>query len=225
MRFCQGKGKKKSYFSGICTKRLYIYRAKIKIYPENAMELLKISQAVRKLRIEQNLTVEQLAKKSGFTKGFISQVENFRSTPSLKALTAISTALGVPLTALLACDPEKPDYTVGSVEQGEEIFRNDNERYGMRYLALAYSQLGRELDPFIIEYRPSDEERSFLMHDTEEFYVLLAGTVEFFIGDDSRSELLSAGQTIYLRADLPHRVRLADGCDFARALVVYSQKK
>lgn len=189
------------------------------------MDLLKISQAVRKLRIEQNLTVEQLAKKSGFTKGFISQVENFRSTPSLKALTAISSALGVQLTALLACDPEKPDYTVGSVEQGEEIFRNDNERYGMRYLALAYSQLGRELDPFIIEYRPCDEERSFLMHDTDEFYVLLAGTVEFFIGDNEHSELLSAGQTIYLRADLPHRVSLARGCEFARALVVYSQKK
>ena len=189
------------------------------------MDLLKISQAVRKLRIEQNMTVEQLAKKSGFTKGFISQVKNFRSTPSLKALTAISNALGVPLTALLANDPVQPDYTVGSVEQGEEIYRNDNRRYGMRYSALAFGQLGRELDPFIIEYRPSSEERSFLMHDTEEFYVLLAGSVEFFIGDDEHSELLTAGQTIYLRADLSHRVRLAAGCEFARALVVYSQKK
>jgi mannose-6-phosphate isomerase-like protein (cupin superfamily) len=63
------------------------------------------------------------------------------------------------------------------------------------------------------------------MHDTDEFYVLLAGTVEFFIGDNEHSELLSAGQTIYLRADLPHRVSLARGCEFARALVIYSQKK
>ena len=188
------------------------------------MDLLAISQSIRKLRMQQNLTVEQLAKKSGFTKGFISQVENFRSTPSLKALNAISSALGVPLTALLASDPEKPDYTVGSVEQGEEIFRNDNERYGMRYLALAYGQLGRELDPFIIEYRPCDEERPLLLHDTEEFYVLLSGQVEFFIGGEEHSELLSAGQTIYLRANLPHRVRLAPNCKLARALVIYSQK-
>ncbi|MBR2357645.1 MAG: helix-turn-helix transcriptional regulator [Lentisphaeria bacterium] len=41
------------------------------------MDLLEISQAIRKLRLQQGLTVEMLAKKSGFSKGFISQVENF----------------------------------------------------------------------------------------------------------------------------------------------------
>ena len=65
------------------------------------MDLLEISQAIRNLRLQQNLTVEMLAKKSGFSKGFISQVENFRITPSLKALNAISAALGVPLAAIL----------------------------------------------------------------------------------------------------------------------------
>ena len=45
------------------------------------MDLLQISQTIRRLRLEQNLTLEQLAAKSGFTKGFISQVENFRLTP------------------------------------------------------------------------------------------------------------------------------------------------
>ena len=189
------------------------------------MDLLEISQVVRKLRIQQNLTVEQLAKKSGFSKGFISQVENFRITPSLKALNAISAALGVPLTAVLSKEPHIPDYTVGSVEHGEEIFRNDNERYGMRYMALAYEQVGRELEPFIIEYRTSTEERPLLMHDTEEFYVLLSGSVEFYIEGQNEPELLHAGQTIYLRSNIPHRVKLAEGCEFARALVTYSQKK
>ena len=188
------------------------------------MDLLEISQSIRKLRLQQNLTVDQLAKKSGFSKGFISQVENFRITPSLKALNAISAALGVPLAAVLTSDPKVPEYTIGSVEQGEEIFRNDNLRYGMRYLALAYEQLGRELEPFIVEYKKCSEERPLLLHDTEEFYVLLTGEVEFFIGGNNEPEKLSAGQTIYLKANIPHRVRLAENCTFARALVIYSQK-
>lgn len=188
------------------------------------MDLLEISQSIRRLRLQQNLTVEQLAKKSGFSKGFISQVENFRITPSLKALNAISSALGVPLASVLTSDPAVPEYTIGSVEQGEEIFRNDNLRYGMRYLALAYEQLGRELEPFIVEYKKCSEERPLLLHDTEEFYVLLTGEVEFFIGGNNEPEKLSAGQTIYLKANIPHRVRLAENCDFARALVIYSQK-
>ena len=189
------------------------------------MDLLEISQSIRKLRLQQNLTVDQLAKKSGFSKGFISQVENFRITPSLKALNAISAALGVPLAAVLTSDPAVPEYTIGSVEQGEEIFRNDNLRYGMRYLALAYEQLGRELEPFIVEYKKCSEERPLLLHDTEEFYVLLTGSVEFYIEGKESPELLKAGQTIYLKSNIPHRVKLAKGCDFARALVTYSQRK
>ena len=68
------------------------------------MNLLELSQNIRKIRIEQNMTVEQLAKNSGFSKGFISQVENFRITPSLKALTRIADALGVSMSMLFAED-------------------------------------------------------------------------------------------------------------------------
>ena len=58
------------------------------------MNLLELSQNIRKVRIEQDMTVEALAKASGFSKGFISQVENFRLTPSLKALTRIALRTG-----------------------------------------------------------------------------------------------------------------------------------
>lgn len=187
------------------------------------MDLLQISQTIRKLRQEQGLTLEQLAKKSGFSKGFISQLENFRLTPSLKALNRISAALGVPLGALFAPDAGgAPEYTLGALGGGHEIFRNDNERYGMRYLALAYEQIGRRLEPFIIEYRPAEGERDFLMHDTEEFFVMLKGKVEYRISDEERVITLAPGDTIYMRANLPHKVRLAPGCIYAKALVVYA---
>ena len=45
------------------------------------MNLLELSQTIRKVRQTQKMTVEQLARRSGFSKGFISQVENFRITP------------------------------------------------------------------------------------------------------------------------------------------------
>ena len=64
------------------------------------MNLLKLSQNIRRVRLAQGMTVAGLAEKSGFSKGFISQVENFRQSPSLKALLKISDALGVSLSAL-----------------------------------------------------------------------------------------------------------------------------
>ena len=54
------------------------------------MNLLELSQTIRKVRLEREMTVEQLAQRSAFSKGFISQVENFRLSPSLKALNRIA---------------------------------------------------------------------------------------------------------------------------------------
>lgn len=189
------------------------------------MDLLQISQTIRRLRLEQNLTLEQLAAKSGFTKGFISQVENFRLTPSLKALNRISAALGVPLSGIFTPDAAAPEYTVGTLDSGEEIRRNDSEQYGMRYLALAYEQIGRKLEPFVIEYRPADAARPFLMHDNEEFFVLLEGELDYFISDESNQIALQPGSTVYMKANLPHKVRLHPGCAYAKAFVIYAPGK
>ena len=134
------------------------------------MNLLEISQAIRKVRQAQGLTVEQLAKRSGFSKGFISQIENFRQTPSLKTLIRISEALALPLSQLFA-DGEKTEtpYTFGRIDEGQELRRDDGDQYGIRYMALAFPQIGRKMDPFIIEYTPGAP-RDFLMHDSEEFF-------------------------------------------------------
>jgi len=187
------------------------------------MDLLKISQNVRALRIAQGMTVDQLATKSGFSKGFISQVENFRITPSLKAVNKIAAALGTELPVLFQAELDVPEYTFGSLDSGEEVTRNNSGHYGIIYNSLAYRQIERQMDPFIIEYHRTGEEREFLLHDTEEFFVLLSGELDFYIMDENNRTRMKAGDTVYLRANIPHRVRLAENCNYARALNVYTK--
>ena len=186
------------------------------------MDLLHVSQKIRQLRQRQGMTVEQLAAKSGVSKGFISQVENFRTTPSLKVLQRIAEALGVEIGGLFQTGDPAPECSYCRLDEGEELVRDDNFRFGMRYLALAYRQIGRKMNPFVVEYRPGAETRPFLMHDTEEFFVLLAGEVVCCAPDEAHARRMSAGDTVYFRANLPHRVLLADGCEYARALIVYA---
>ena len=186
------------------------------------MNLLEVSQAIRKVRQAQGLTVEQLARRSGFSKGFISQVENFRQTPSLKALIRIAEALGLPLSQLFADGGQtEPPYTFGRLDEGQELGRDDGDHYGIRYLALAYPQIGRRMDPFLIEYTPG-EPRDFLLHDAEEFFVLLEGSVVYYLYDDQHPREMHAGDTLYMKANIPHRVQLAPKCGHARGLVIYS---
>jgi transcriptional regulator with XRE-family HTH domain len=105
------------------------------------MDLLKLAQRVRQIRLAQNLTVDELARKCQFSKGFISQVENFRTTPSLKALNKISSALGVSVSDLIDGSAEKPAYTFGNLSSGVDVQRDDNEKYGIHYYALATAKL------------------------------------------------------------------------------------
>ena len=190
------------------------------------MDLLHISQNIRAMRQAQSMTVEQLAQRSGFSKGFISQVENFRVTPSLKALDKIAFALGLTIADLFKTEQNTAQYTFGNLKSGTELLRDeDPAKYGIRYFALAYSQIGRVMDPFIVEYTPAQEERSFMMHDTEEFYLLLEGEVQYRLFDDSQSHIMKPGDTLYMKANLPHRVLLSGECTYAKALILYSNPR
>ena len=180
------------------------------------MDLLKLSQRVRQIRLAQNLTVDELARKCQFSKGFISQVENFRTTPSLKALNKISSALGISVSDLIDGSAERPAYTFGDLSSGVKVQRNDNEKYGIHYYALAYSQIGRHLEAFVIEYTPCNETRDFLMHDNE---------LEFYISSDDNVKKMKAGDTVYLTANLPHKVQLSKNCQKAKALTFYASQE
>ena len=187
------------------------------------MDLLQLSQNIKSLRLSQKMTVEQLAAKSGFSKGFISQVENFRVTPSLNALNRLADALGISMSALFQQEQKSPVYTFGNLSDGEEFFRDDNLRYGIKYFALAYRQIGRKMNPFVIEYTPSAEERDFMVHDTEEFFLLLEGELDYHLIDDTTIRRMKKGDTLYMQANIPHRVTLAPECEYAKAFLVYSQ--
>jgi len=186
------------------------------------MDLIRIAQALREARRKQKLTVEQLATKSGFSKGLISRLENFRLTPSLNALDKICRALGLEPSELFAAASPGPAYTFGSLQAGEPVERDQGSRYGIDYFSLAYSQLNRALDPFRVEYRPSRRRRGLMRHEADEFFLLLEGSVIFTVCETGNNRTLNQGDTVYLGGNVPHAVELAPGCRRAQALAVYA---
>lgn len=77
------------------------------------MDLVNVSQKIKELRLKQNLTVMQLAERSGLSKGFISRLENFRINASIRALNRVAAALGVPLADLFTPEAAAPEYVLG----------------------------------------------------------------------------------------------------------------
>lgn len=169
------------------------------------------------------MTVVQLADKCGLSKGFISRLENFRINASIGALVKVSEALGISMSELFSEEDNPAEYVFGNILEGEKVERNSSSKFGINYYSLAFKKPDRRLEPFMIEYYPSSHQRGLLMHAADEFYTLLEGEVVFFIGDDENGRHLKAGDVIYLSRNLPHCVKLADGCEFARAVTVYEK--
>jgi transcriptional regulator with XRE-family HTH domain len=62
----------------------------------------RLALVIKKLREQQDMTQEALAKKAGMTQGYIAQLERgLRKNPSLPALRKLARALGVPVGELL----------------------------------------------------------------------------------------------------------------------------
>ena len=67
---------------------------------------MEIGVKIKELRLKNQLTQEELADRCELTKGYISQLENDLTSPSIATLKDILQTLGVSLTDFFASDDE-----------------------------------------------------------------------------------------------------------------------
>lgn len=65
------------------------------------MKLVELGEVVRKLRLQRNLTVRDLAEKTNLSYAYISQIENGKRTPTIETLDKLAKALGVTIQYLI----------------------------------------------------------------------------------------------------------------------------
>lgn len=64
------------------------------------MIILHIELLIKEIRKQQNITLDELSKKSGVSKSHINDIENNKKEPTLTIAVAIAKALNVQLTDL-----------------------------------------------------------------------------------------------------------------------------
>lgn len=62
---------------------------------------MNIGSAIREIRQRRGITIAQICEGTGLSKGFMSQVENNKTSPSISTLEMIANFLNVPLPYLL----------------------------------------------------------------------------------------------------------------------------
>jgi len=164
------------------------------------MELVDVALNIRQARKAKGMTLAGLAKASGVTKGYVSQVENFRTTPSLAVLCRLAEALSVEPGALLKGGSVRKRYVVTRSGAGEEVERESPDS-GFEYRALAREKGGKLMEPFLLSLPPGSTRRD-VTTDGDQFIHVLSGSVDFVLGKEKVK--LVRGDSLYFDGSVPH---------------------
>ena len=139
---------------------------------------MEIGDKIKRMRIEKALTQEELANRCELSKGFISQVENDLTSPSIATLIDILEILGTNLKEFFSDDnEEKVTYTY------EDMFETENEDLNYELMWLVPNAQKNAMEPIMITIGPGGQYIEEEPHEGEEFGYVLSGSIFLHLGD------------------------------------------
>ena len=184
-----------------------------------------VGSKIKGIRESKNLSVEEIAERSGLSVDQINSIETDQNLPSLGPLIKIARALGVRLGTFMD-DNDALGPVVCRAEEREQnssiSFSNDaaDARKHMEYHPLAQQKAGRHMEPFVIDINPEDTpDFQLSAHEGEEFIYVMDGEVEIIYGKDKYT--LKEGDSIFYDSIVKHHVHGAPGKSAKILAVVY----
>jgi transcriptional regulator with XRE-family HTH domain len=175
-----------------------------------------IGERLAALRARQRVTLERLAEVTGFTKGYLSKIENSRKVPPIGSLARIAMALGTDIAYFFQAPDASPRDAVSVVHRRDRQPVRGGTAFGYDYAALAHKRRDKRMEPFLFSFPRRIDGHVHFQHDGEEFVFILSGKVEFEVNGEKY--ILEEGDSIYFDANLPHKGRALGGS--AKAIVV-----
>ena len=161
---------------------------------------MQIGKKIRELRHQYNLTQEELANRCELTKGYISQLENDLTSPSIATLIDILSALGTNLKDFFAEEQEEK-----IVFKSDDFIEKQTEAFTLSWLVTNAQK--NMMEPIMVELMPHSSTEIDFPHEGEEFGFVLSGAVIIHIG--SKKHKCQKGESFYITANKNHYVENA----------------
>lgn len=170
-------------------------------------DTMEIGSRIRDLRIRNGLTQEELADRSELSKGFISQLENDLTSPSISTLEDILQCLGMTLSQFFTQE-ETP---VQVVFCGEDYFEKvDEEQKTITEWIIPNAQKN-SMEPIRLTIKAGGSTYPDTPHEGEEFGYVLKGEIFLKIGNESYRA--KAGESFYYTPDKTHYITSKKGAE------------
>ncbi|WP_458413523.1 helix-turn-helix domain-containing protein [Schinkia sp. CFF1] len=161
---------------------------------------MDIGSKIRAIRNRKKITIAEMCEFTGLSKGFISNVENNNTSPSINTLQTIANFLDVPLPYLLL---EK--------EQHMEVVKKDSRTYSSHnQLKIEHLSSKGGLRMMVVDFPPGTSIGEPNVHEGIECHLVLEGKILAVQGEDSFT--LEEGDSFSWNACVPHFVKnIGDG--------------
>ncbi|MCA0756307.1 XRE family transcriptional regulator [Paenibacillus sp. N4] len=159
---------------------------------------MNIGSAIRTIRKRKNITITQICEETGLSQGFMSQVENNKTSPSIATLESIANALKVPLAYLLLRQEERMS-----------IVRKEERRItksGIENLKVEHLSSTKNVRMRLVEFPPGASTGDVPhAHEGEEVHFVVKGKIYAQQGEDKAE--FGEGDSFSWNACTPHLVR------------------
>lgn len=156
---------------------------------------MEIGKKIKRLRIANGLTLEELANRSELTKGFLSQLERDLTSPSVSTLQDIVEALGTSMHDFFN-EEEQEQITFGI----DDFFINEQEGYTINYIIPNAQK--NSMEPILLNLEPNNLSKKLPPFEGEAFGYILQGNVFLHYGKVVYK--LKKGETFYLEGNQTH---------------------
>ena len=158
---------------------------------------MEIGSKIKQLRLQLNLSQSELADRCELTKGYISQLENDLTSPSIATLIDILSALGTDLAEFFK---KEDDERV--VFQTDEFI--EKQEGGMLLKWIIPNAQKNEMEPILVELEAGASTSLDFPHEGEEFGFVLEGKLSIELGKSIHNA--KKGEAFYYTADKSHRI-------------------
>jgi transcriptional regulator with XRE-family HTH domain len=149
-----------------------------------------VGQKIKERRIEMNLSLRELGALTGLSAGFLSQIENDLTDPSISSLQKIARALKVPMFTFLN-GGEQPEQVVRHDARKQLRFPNPHIQFD-----LLTNDLNRQMAGFRIQLKSGESHHAQQLYkSTEEMMYVIEGQMDIQIGETTYH--LEPDDTIY----------------------------
>jgi transcriptional regulator with XRE-family HTH domain len=139
-----------------------------------------IGARIKKLRISQKRTLQEIADSSELSKSMISKIENDKTIPSVATLVKIAKALSVSISNLLEGDGSLSTILTTRQTAEDNLVLTD-KGYAIYPYGSGFHE--KKMQPFLFVAKKSEVVPHRLSHEGEEFIYVISGEMKMQVGE------------------------------------------